>query len=280
MPEQQIPHAVGPRLFTSKAVGFAAAFGGPLGGTILFALNFRRMGRSDAAKVSLAIGLLTWCALVAVFAFLPERIVDAVPNSTIPILLGVFGGLLVERHQGETIKAHLESGGRKGSLFSIFGAVLIGVAPVLPFILTSASESSFEAGTVSAMEDVATLQDVSALDYVTIGPSASVVYYDGTATDEQAALVGRMLEIVGYIGAKERSEAILTGDANGYTVVLGVARQHWDDPGVAFWFEALIIDLEQHFSAPVSVTARSFERGRQEDRVFGKREGASGMPRI
>lgn len=122
-------------VYTPNQIALATFVGSTLAGTVLLALNERRLGRPDAMLPTLILGVLASVALMAFTALLP----DSVP--TLPFaVIGIFGirGIAHVR-QDERIRNHLAAGGRRGSGWTAFGVGLVGFVLLIGILATAGS---------------------------------------------------------------------------------------------------------------------------------------------
>jgi hypothetical protein len=91
------------KLYTINQAVLAAFVGGPLGGAMLLAQNYRRLRAPGSALGALVCGLVVTAALVPVAFMLPER----VPRLALPVAYAVAFRLLTGWLQGEQIKTRL-----------------------------------------------------------------------------------------------------------------------------------------------------------------------------
>ena len=244
-------------LFTESAITVATALGGPLAGAFLFSMNYKTLGRPDAARRSLFIGVGGLVVFFAVLFALPDHLVDAVPNAFYAALWGALAYAFVHKYQQEHIKAHLASGGCKGSGWVVFGISIAGLIltllMVVPFVLFTPAPASFEG------------------EVVTLERTQGSVYFDGAATPDQALLLGRFLEELHYFSPGDIRAAKLEERHGSYKVILEIDKRFWDEPSLSEWLDALIRDLERHYEAAVQVTTISYRLdGKREEKVFMK----------
>ena len=105
------------KLYSSRQVGLAAFLGGPLGGALLLAINFRRLGRRGSARNSILLGVLAMFAFIALALALPG------PAQAFPLTLlaAVAGYKIATWLQDEEYEAHIGQGGRKVSTWNVAG---------------------------------------------------------------------------------------------------------------------------------------------------------------
>jgi hypothetical protein len=126
------------KLFSVQAVAIAALFGGPVGGSILMAVNYSRLGKKGLAALTFIVGFAVTALAVFIGYAIPA-------NGTYPIALGL---LILTRFaatgmQGKAIERHVSLGGGLGSKWLAFGlgVAILGVifaAVIVPLYMSSA----------------------------------------------------------------------------------------------------------------------------------------------
>ena len=112
------------KLYSSKAIGGATFFGGPLAAGYMIGENFKALNKPIEGRNSLIIGIVSTIVLFTSIFMLPESIIDKVPNQLIPLIYtGIIWGI-VEWKQGDILKLHKENG---NSFFSGWRAAGIGL---------------------------------------------------------------------------------------------------------------------------------------------------------
>ncbi|MDD8058327.1 hypothetical protein [Shewanella metallivivens] len=108
----------------------ASLIGGPLAGFYLLHKNFKVLGQSSSAKLSLNLGFTFALLLVLVVIFAPE-------NFNGIVFAGIYCGLIrmyAEKIQGEHYSKYIENGGSKASHWQWF---LTGIISLLIFLLVA-----------------------------------------------------------------------------------------------------------------------------------------------
>src|SRR6266704_1754358 len=72
------------KLYTPRQVGMAAFLGTPLGGAVLIALNYVRLGNRKGARMAIVLGFAATAALIGLALWLP--IPKSFPHAVIPML--------------------------------------------------------------------------------------------------------------------------------------------------------------------------------------------------
>jgi len=179
-------------LFDYQGVGLATFFGTPLAGSILMALNYRRLGNARAAAKMIGGGI--------VITALSMILGHAVPSSmAMPLAVGVMLAMVngAKALQGPLVEEHARLGGKLVSRWAAFG---IGVAVLVPFLL--AAVAYVRAGIPS--------------NKIVIG-TKDLVYYSGAARGQDAKALGDALKAHRYFQDKGVS-ALLSKEKDVFTV--------------------------------------------------------------
>lgn len=232
-------------LFDSTAVTVAAFFGGPVAGSSVMALNYRRLGQKYAAYGAIALGIFATVVAVVIANFLPKGM-----HLVIGIGL-VYGTREAARAiQGRAVKEHILKGGMLGSNWVGFGigmAVLavLSAAILGPILVSSLNEHKVVVGT-------------------------SEVYYKGSATKEEAASLGNTLTTKGYFGDTANSTFLEKG--KGGTIVSFVLREGaWDEQGVVQAFQEIGSQLAPSVGGfPIKVRLINQNRETKKEFTVGK----------
>ena len=113
------------RFYSRGQVAWASFLGGPIGGCLLLALNYRRLGDSTAANRVLLGGSIVTFLLCAVSGVLPETTPVAWERGVrIGIVCSMFECARI--WQGKAYENWLANGGTKGSGWVATGAGILG----------------------------------------------------------------------------------------------------------------------------------------------------------
>jgi hypothetical protein len=134
-PQAEAKPQAGGAVYTPNQIALATFVGSTLAGTVLLAMNERRLGRPEAVVPTVALGLFASVALMGFSAALPDN-VPTLPFAVIGIF-GIRGIAHVRQH--ERIQKHLAAGGRRGSGWTAFGIGMVGLVVVLAVIVTAGS---------------------------------------------------------------------------------------------------------------------------------------------
>jgi hypothetical protein len=211
VPPQTNPPPLPPahKLYDVGAVGVATLLGTPVAGSILMALNYRRLGKTRAAVMTFLAGIGVTVFDIAAFFFLPGAWRWALP--LVGVLTTFYFAIKV---QGPLVKQHVSQGGKRGSLLIALGLgaafyLLISIATLGPTL--SLLRTSFPTG-----------------GSVTIGTKDEVIYGHG-ATQKEAAALGQALKSQGFFQDRG-ADVILWKDTEGAIVSFCVKEGIWNDP--------------------------------------------------
>jgi hypothetical protein len=113
------------RLFDHGAVALATLFGSPIAGTILMAINYRRLGKPSSAVGAVACGIVGTGLAIALASLLPQGI-----SSGMSIVLLLVMMNAAKTFQGSIIEEHKRQGGKLASLWVAF-FISLGVLAVI-----------------------------------------------------------------------------------------------------------------------------------------------------
>lgn len=197
-------------LFDANAVTLAAFLGGPVAGTSLMALNYRRLGQAGRAAITLLLGILATGLLLLLGWNLPN---------TVSTPIGVLFLFAVQRSarslQGPAVRNHIERGGRLGSKWMAFGLGAVLLAALFAALFLASDNTS----------------------KVVIGSNDEVIY-SGSATREEAQSLGNALRANGYFSDRGVS-VFLTKERHSTIISFVIKKGLWDQPGVVSDFEEI-----------------------------------------
>jgi hypothetical protein len=114
------------RLFSSQNVGVATFLGSVLGGSILLAINYRRLGRGRLVIPSILLGVVATSMLIAVAFLAPDGLPRPVYTGVV-IAIAFAMAVVTDKLQGEALAAHERAGGRVGAGWATAGIGLAGL---------------------------------------------------------------------------------------------------------------------------------------------------------
>ena len=133
------PVAPAIKLFSIAGIVIATFFGTPMGGLVLMAINYRRMGREGLYWPTLLWGFATTAAVIVAAMLLPEGFPDTLFN-----LILLFIMYRIAKHlQGSEILVHQASGGGLASnwlalgigLLTLLGVAILAFAVLVPLVM-------------------------------------------------------------------------------------------------------------------------------------------------
>ncbi len=204
--EPQAPHY---KLYDSNAVAVASFLGGPIPGTVLMAINYRRLGQATNALLAILAGLST-----IVIGILFQSLFPQGTFIVLGISLSAATWRTAEKLQGPTVDEHVNRGGPLGS--SWMGGALGTI--FLVFVLALI----FLPGIISPK--------------VTVGTNLDI-YYSQSATRQDAQALGDALTKIGFTPATKASIFLSKGQEAGTVLSFVVQDGFWDRPGVVWSFE-------------------------------------------
>ncbi len=119
-------------LYTIPAIALATFFGTILAGGLLLAINFRKLGKEDAARKALIYSAIAMVGVFIIAFLIPEDIPG--PNIIFTIIQLFAMIQIAKKLQAEDIKIHIDNGGLIASNWKAFGlslVVLTGVMAIL-----------------------------------------------------------------------------------------------------------------------------------------------------
>jgi hypothetical protein len=204
------------RLFDSGAVGLATFFGTPFAGTVLMAVNYRRLGNAGKALLTALLGLAASAILVVIGW-------NSTSGSGVVGLVFFLATWQAARAvQGKAVEAHESRGGQLASKWLACGlgiAILIALFGVV-FLVIYAIENR---------------------NAVTIG-SKDQVYFSGAATKADASTLGNALKNAGYF--QDHGVSVLLDKSKSGTTLSFVTKDgFWNQPGVLSSFEVITLQV-------------------------------------
>ena len=202
-------------LFDSLSVALATFLGTPIAGTILMAVNYRRLQEGGKAAAAVAIGVVA-----TILAIVFGNIIPGAFSTIIAVGLLLTIRSCAQSLQGPAVTQHVSQGGTLGSRWAAAG-VGIAVLAVL-------------AGGVFA---VLMARQLTRGSKVTIGAHDEVIY-TSPATKAEAKMVGEKLKSIGYFTDKGVT-VFLSKDQAGPVVSFTVKEGSWNKPEMVNAFEEI-----------------------------------------
>lgn len=220
------------RLFSVRSVMWGTIFGCPLGGGIVMAINYRRLGRSAAARWAI-IGSVLATGVVGVIAFIvPEEVPGL--GLVVPQLIGMY--FVAKSCQGEVIESHRKEG---GGFSSQWAAVGIGLCCLLIV------GTGFMAAAFMLPDDIGTRLAINANDDI---------YYSGSATEADARNLGEVLTGLGYFPSSDGASVAVSRSPQGVTISFVLADDVWNEEEAVSHFKGLGEEIaDQGFGRPLVI---------------------------
>ena len=167
------------KLYSQKAIGGSTFLGGPLAAGILIRRNCINLGNDQQGKNALYIGIISTIILFGSMVFIPENIMDKIPNMVIPAIYTAIIYVLVDKFQGVELKDHEQNSGEfysgwdaaKVGLISLF-AILVIIFSVA-FIAGDLSNLNFDANKYDQELSVFTDNETESMDVYKLTDDAS-----------------------------------------------------------------------------------------------------------
>jgi hypothetical protein len=196
------------KLYDSGAVAIASFLGGPVPGTILMAMNYRRMGRPNQALLAGLAGVSTLLAAVLVGNLLPNSVATA-----LGVGLATATWKAAQALQGPDVDRHVNEGGTLGSRWvaSGIGSVFLCAFLALVFLPEILSPKKITTGNLD-------------------------VYYSGSATQSDAQGLGDALAKIGFAPTTKASVFLSKSKSEAPIVSFVVQDGFWNRPSVVLAF--------------------------------------------
>jgi hypothetical protein len=238
-------------LFDSNSVGLATLIGGPVAGSFLMALNYRRLGLLDKGIVALVIGAIVTGLAILIGWNLPV-------SAKFPLALALLFATqrLARFLQGPAIQQHVQHGGRLGSRWTAFasGLSFMAVLFTVAFLTVYKSGGAFAAS-----------------NSVVIG-SKDEVYYSGSATRQGAEALGNALKAKAYF-TDRGADVLLAKGKDGTSLSFVVQKKFLSQPGILLSFEEVAREVAPTVGGfPIQVRLVNNAREVQFQSVVGKVE--------
>lgn len=202
------------KLFDANAVTLATFLGSPFAGCLLMAINYHRLGHNARAVITLFVGIF----LTVLLIFIGWTI-----KATIPIAMAmVFAARWsAEKLQGPAIQNHLNQGGLRFTRWTAFWIGIIFLVLLFSLIFAVVYSNDQRTGVMIGTKDE--------------------VFYSGTATREEARVLGNGLKSIGFFTDKGVNVFVEKGK-DGTIISYVVADGTWDKPEMLAAFEKITRD--------------------------------------
>jgi len=127
------------KIYKDRAIWVGTFLGGPLAAGYLIAENFKAFNETDKAKKTWIYAIIATVIVFGGVFLIPDNV--KIPNQIIPLIYTAIAYYLVQNFQGQSISAHINSGGQLFSWWRTIAVGLIGLAitiiPIFGFALLS-----------------------------------------------------------------------------------------------------------------------------------------------
>ena len=117
------------KLYNDRSIYVGTFLGGPLVAGYLAAENYKKLGQPTKVKNAWIIALIATLAILGAIFFIPG--LEKIPNYLIPLIYTAIAQFLIQKFQGNAIKAHIAQGGQ---IYSTWRAVWIGLIGLLVLV--------------------------------------------------------------------------------------------------------------------------------------------------
>ena len=216
-----------PKLFSGAQLLVAALFGFPLAVALLASLNFRQLGESRKAGVTLGIGTLLSLIVVTLVALLPDSLARFTP------LAASLGTWQWSRHAQRAELLERAHGEGQRSWWQALGYAAAVV--VVSIVLAAAAYAAL---------------GIETANHVALGDDREVYYTNG-ATEADAKKLGEVLLRGGSLPSGVNR--VYVGRSGAEYVVSIVLSEKWNDPEVGRHYGKLRTAIEKDAFAPTQI---------------------------
>ena len=150
------------KLYSQMAINLATYLGGPLAAGVLMRRNFINLGNEKKGKLTLLISLLCTIVLFSGLFFVPDTLIEKIPNSLIPGIYTLIVSIILVRTQGDDIKNHREQNGLFYSLWKSVGVGIINLIVIVTLILAYSYMTVFDSNEYDAQNEILAASEVKA----------------------------------------------------------------------------------------------------------------------
>jgi hypothetical protein len=189
------PSEIGYSLYSPMAVGLATFLGAPVAGSVIMALNYRRLGKPASARSAVIYGVIATAALIALGFVLPPQM----PTSAIAVASIIAMAQVAKTLQGEALDLHKSAGGRIASIWKAAGVGLASLI-VLSVVIVVVAYATMPASPKR------------------LAVSSGEILYSGASTEADAKALGQALTDAGYFTPGRAATVLLIKHPSATTV--------------------------------------------------------------
>jgi hypothetical protein len=205
------------RLYSPGGVALATFLGGPLGGFLVLALNYRALHKRRAFWLTAGSALLI-CSLLCILLL---RLPREGPNLCVGVVCLMVMYVMARALQGENFDYHVRTGGRQVSNWKAAGLGVLGAVLFIGLILLCSF--TFDAARGKGW-----------WRRVEFGRGHEVYYVRG-ATEAEARALGQFLQGAGYFDSRRAVTVQLAREGEAFVVSFVVRENAWNNPQVITW---------------------------------------------
>lgn len=197
------------KIYNLKQIEGACVIGSPIVAGILIYQNYKNFGEKGKGILWIFIGIIWTIAVIGLAMLIPENFVSST-RIVVPMLNGLILYPIINKLQGERIKAHFDSEGEKGSNWVVAGLIVVVVALIIvPIII---------------------LDKVSPInDYVRQPFNSNGIYYNVDMPYDEVNKLGGILERIEYFNPGSPAEAVFLATDSTFEFKLITEKKFFKD---------------------------------------------------
>lgn len=197
------------KVFNVNQIEAACVIGSPLLAGILIALNYKSFEERQKGIAWIIIGILWTAVIIGLAMLIPENLAKS-SRMFIPILNGAILYPIINKLQGDQIKAHFDNNGEKGSNWVLAGLMVFIVALfVTPFII---------------LDKMSPVSQYSRQSFDLNG-----IYYNSEMNVDEVDKLGRILQRIDYFNNESSIEVIFLDNDSTYEFKLIIEKSYFND---------------------------------------------------
>ncbi len=216
------------KLYEDRQVWVGSMLGGPMAAGYFVAQNFRRLGESQKAKISVIVGFLVTVFVFGIGFVVP--IPDKFPNMAFPLAYTVAAYVIVKTYQSERISKHIESGRQIESWWKTIGIsigiLLLTVVPIMGLgFLTLPAEISKTFGKTNN----------------------EITYQEGNISENEVDAIAEATKTTWFFGDESKGYLYVVKSGNEYQLSINFTSAGQMDSKTVENFRLLRNDIQEFF---------------------------------